>query len=466
MLRGAQRRLTRSVLFTDIVGSTETAAQLGDQRWRGTLAQHHAVVRRELRRFHGREVDTAGDGFFAVFESPTEAVRCAAAVAPAVRRIGLDVRVGIHTGDVETSGEKVSGIAVHIGARLMAMAGPGEVLVSGTVRDLVAGSGNEFVDRGRHELKGVPGTWQVFSLVLPELAEPAAIAVAEEGAERRVSGRLRIGLLGAGLAGVGLFAVAWIAIALSRGSAPLALATTTPTEQAGSSPSATPPATALPRPLPGTRALSRLVGSTGSTGELQAGVKYSPMWFIPAFTLAGVSSWWSVFDISDEVEFVEGPNEPRPPFTIGAARASGDVLVLWILRPNRVIPIGGGAIPVPSGLATWLESRSDLDLSSPSPVTIGRFSGTRLEATIGAGATVNDHHAINLICIPLSDCSWNGDSSAAVISLGSSDTIEILVLNVGGDHIVIAATAASTIWPDARAKVDQLLRGLAFVPGS
>ena len=460
MLRGAQRRLTRTVLFTDIVGSTETAAQLGDQRWRGTLAQHHAVVRRELRRFHGREVDTAGDGFFAVFESPTEAVRCAAAVAPAVRRIGLDVRVGIHTGDVETSREKVSGIAVHIGARLMALAGPGEVLVSGTVRDLVAGSGDEFIDRGRHELKGVPGTWQVLSLVLPELAEPAAIAVAEEGAEPRVSGRLRIGLLGAGLAGVGLLAVAWIAITLSRGSAPLALATTTPTEQAGSSPSATPPATALPRPLPGTRALSL-------PGELQADVTYSPMRFIPAFTLRGVSSWWSAEDRAEIAAFVQGPNEPGQA-TINGTRAAGDVLILWIFRPDRLIPIGGGEpIPVPSGLglATWLESRSDLDLSSPSPVSIGGFPGTRLEATIGAGATLNDKHAINLMCWSLSECFWNG-YAGGTIGLGSSDKIEILVLSVRGDLVVIAATAASAIWPDERAKVDQLLAGLTFVPGS
>src|SRR3989304_2070025 len=123
--RPETRRLFRTVLFTDIVGSTEMAAQLGDRRWRKTVARHNATVRRELRRHHGREIDTAGDGFFAPFESPTDAVRCAASVLAAVHGLGLRIRAGIHTGEVEPAGDKVGGIAVHIGARLLAMAGPG-----------------------------------------------------------------------------------------------------------------------------------------------------------------------------------------------------------------------------------------------------------------------------------------------------------------------------------------------------
>jgi class 3 adenylate cyclase len=148
-------RLLATVLFTDIVGSTETAAKLGDRRWRGLLEEHHRVVRRELSRFRGREIDTAGDGFLATFDGPARGVRCAAAIRDGVSPLGLEIRAGLHTGECELTGEKVSGIAVHIGARVAAQAVPGEVLVSSTVRDLVAGSGITFQDHGEHELKGI-----------------------------------------------------------------------------------------------------------------------------------------------------------------------------------------------------------------------------------------------------------------------------------------------------------------------
>jgi class 3 adenylate cyclase/streptogramin lyase len=200
--RPKTRRLFRTVLFTDIVGSTEMAAQLGDRRWRRTVAKHHDAIRRELRRHHGREIDTAGDGFFAIFESPTDAVRCASAVLAAVHGLGLRIRAGVHTGEVEPAGAKVGGIAVHIGARLLAMAAPEEVLVSGTVRDLVAGSGHEFEDRGEHELKGVPGRWHVHALVLPRLDESIAVGAAEEDEERQAAAARRQRLLIGGLLGV------------------------------------------------------------------------------------------------------------------------------------------------------------------------------------------------------------------------------------------------------------------------
>jgi class 3 adenylate cyclase len=157
-------RMLATVLFTDLVGSTERATQLGDRRWRDLLEQHHASVRRELTRFDGQEVDTAGDGFFATFDGPARAIRCAQAVIESVRPLGLDVRAGLHTGEVELADRKIAGIAVNIGARVAARAGAGEVLVSGTVRDLVAGSGLEFEDRGAAELKGVPGEWRLFAV--------------------------------------------------------------------------------------------------------------------------------------------------------------------------------------------------------------------------------------------------------------------------------------------------------------
>jgi pimeloyl-ACP methyl ester carboxylesterase/class 3 adenylate cyclase len=157
-------RILSTILFTDIVGSTERAATLGDARWRELLEQHHALVRRQLVRHRGNEVDTAGDGFFASFDGPERAIRCATAISAGVGELGLEVRVGLHTGECELVGGKIGGIAVHIGARVAAEAGAGEVLVSSTVKDLVAGSGVEFEDRGATELTGVPGEWRLFAV--------------------------------------------------------------------------------------------------------------------------------------------------------------------------------------------------------------------------------------------------------------------------------------------------------------
>jgi pimeloyl-ACP methyl ester carboxylesterase/class 3 adenylate cyclase len=156
-------RVLATVLFTDIVRSTERAVDLGDRGWQDVLRSHHRLVRDELRRYRGVEQDTAGDGFFATFDGPARAVRCAQRVCEAVGGLGLEVRAGVHTGECERSGEKMGGIAVHIGARVMALAQPGEVLVSSTVRDLVSGSGLTFAERGTHRLKGIPGEWKLFA---------------------------------------------------------------------------------------------------------------------------------------------------------------------------------------------------------------------------------------------------------------------------------------------------------------
>ena len=151
-----------TILFTDIVGSTERAAELGDRAWRELLERHHAFVRRELTRFRGEERDTAGDGFFATFDGPARAIRCAQALVDGIRDLGLEVRAGVHTGECQLHDGKVAGLAVSIGARVAASAGPSEVLVSQTVKDLVAGTGLLFEDRGERELKGVPGSWRVY----------------------------------------------------------------------------------------------------------------------------------------------------------------------------------------------------------------------------------------------------------------------------------------------------------------
>ena len=157
-------RQLSTVFFTDIVDSTSVIAEIGDARWRDLLARQRAIVRRELLRHQGREIDTAGDGFLATFDGPARAVRCACVVRDAVQELGIEIRAGLHTGEVEVLGDGLAGVAVHIGQRVLATAEPSEVLVSSTVRDLTAGSGLEFEDRGLHELKGVPEEWRLFAV--------------------------------------------------------------------------------------------------------------------------------------------------------------------------------------------------------------------------------------------------------------------------------------------------------------
>ena len=160
----ADDRVLATVLFTDIVDSTRRAAEMGDRDWHALLDAHDAVVRSQLARFRGREVNTSGDGFLAMFDGPQRAIRCAMAIRDAVQALGIEVRAGLHTGECEARGDDIGGIAVHIGARVSALAGPNDVLVSSTLRDLVIGSGLEFEERGAHQLKGVPGEWHLFAV--------------------------------------------------------------------------------------------------------------------------------------------------------------------------------------------------------------------------------------------------------------------------------------------------------------
>jgi class 3 adenylate cyclase/pimeloyl-ACP methyl ester carboxylesterase len=160
----ADDRVLATVLFTDIVDSTRRAAEIGDRDWHALLDAHDAVVRSQLARFRGREVNTSGDGFLAMFDGPQRAIRCAMAIRDAVQTLGIEVRAGLHTGECEVRGDGIGGIGVHIGARVSALAGPNDVLVSSTLRDLVIGSGLEFEDRGAHQLKGVPGEWRLFAV--------------------------------------------------------------------------------------------------------------------------------------------------------------------------------------------------------------------------------------------------------------------------------------------------------------
>jgi class 3 adenylate cyclase len=157
-------RMLATVMFTDIVDSTRRASELGDRGWRQLIERHDQLMRRELERHRGRAVKTMGDGFLATFDGPARGIRCATSAREAVRELGIDIRAGLHTGEVEVMGDDIAGIAVNIGARVGAAAGPGEVLVSRTVTDLVAGSGIDFADRGVHALKGLPGEWQLYAV--------------------------------------------------------------------------------------------------------------------------------------------------------------------------------------------------------------------------------------------------------------------------------------------------------------
>lgn len=165
----AGERVLTTVLFTDIAGATERLVALGDRHWGEILLQHRVLVRRELAHYGGHEVEVVGDSFFATFESPASAVRCACAMREAVKELGIEMRIGVHAGEVEYEGEDLIGITLHIGSRVTGVAGPGEVLVSSTVRDLVAGSGITFTDRGGHILRGIPGEWRLFTPDVPEV---------------------------------------------------------------------------------------------------------------------------------------------------------------------------------------------------------------------------------------------------------------------------------------------------------
>jgi class 3 adenylate cyclase len=157
-------RVLTTILFTDIVGSTEQAASLGDERWLTLLDIHDRAIREQIRRFRGREIKGTGDGFLISFDGPARAIRCAVSIGEAVKAIGIEVRIGLHTGECELRGDDIGGLAVHIAARVNALAGPGEVLVTSTIKDLVVGSGITFTETGEHTLRGVPGTWKLFAV--------------------------------------------------------------------------------------------------------------------------------------------------------------------------------------------------------------------------------------------------------------------------------------------------------------
>lgn len=185
MPRARRTTILTTLMFTDIVGSTKVAEEMGDRRWRELLARHHRIVRESLREFRGRELDTAGDGVFARFDSPGSAIRCASSIGDAVRELGIEIRAGVHFGECEVFDGKLSGVNVHVGARTMAEAGAGQVLVTGGVRDLVRGAGFGFADHGRRELRGTEGEWHLFEVTSVDNAPRDPPLSEEESRSRR-----------------------------------------------------------------------------------------------------------------------------------------------------------------------------------------------------------------------------------------------------------------------------------------
>jgi class 3 adenylate cyclase/DNA-binding beta-propeller fold protein YncE len=397
--RGGDKRLLATVLFTDIVGSTEKAATLGDRRWRELIGEHHSVLRRSLRQHNGREVDTAGDGFFATFERPADAIACATAAIDGVRRLGIDIRAGVHTGEVERGGSKVGGIAVHIGARVLALAGPGEVIVTSTVRELVGGSGLRFVDRGTHELKGVPEPWHLYALDAPPA--PTEVTTAAGGPADSVkvatsTGRRPV-LLGL-VAGGAVVAVAAVAFLAAGGATPVP------------SPSAASSATLSPTPSTGPDAAIVLAATGEQVGGQRVGTS-------PGDVIVGESSIWVANVGSSTVSRIDPDTGVQ--LTIGG-----------VGRPSGLAYEGGAdRLWVLDGLAnklTLVDSRTGAVLES------FRQSGRGIG--YGAGAI------------------WIADEiteSVVVIDPASRQVIDTIALPAGSAPVAVAV-ADEAVWVAAK----------------
>lgn len=384
-------RILAAVLFTDMVDSTTFAEELGDRRWKALTAQHHSIVRRQLKRFGGREIDTAGDGFFATFREPAAAISCACAASEAVRELGVEIRAGVHFGECEQLGKKLSGITVVVGARIMALGGAGEILVSGTAAELARGASYGLADRGTHELKGVGGEWRVFAvdsiegvprpqpLDATQAAERRAAITPEDGRRRIARPALLAGFAVAALAAAALVFVLW------------------------RSPQATPPG-------PDTIARINQAGE-GFDTEVAAGARAFPEDMI----FDGSSLWIANVGNRTLVRLdPEGSSDPEvfgtPSPPTGLAFADGQVWVTYgfISDPRRAvdvldpadallgpadIAVPNGSYPIASGEgALWIADvlgstivRHDLASGSNSSIGLPAGSGP-ISLDVGAGS--------------------------------------------------------------------------------
>ena len=451
--RDGSGRFLTTILFVDIVGSTELAATVGDAAWRGLLGRYYAAVRDRLRRFGGRQIDTAGDGLFASFDAPADAITCALAIRDTATELGFAIRAGLHMGEVQTIEGKVGGIAVHIGARIAAVAGPGEVLVSGTVKDLVQGSGLRFEERGERELKGVPGRWSLFAAAPP--AEDAAVPVgaAPSPTERRTVGpRASVGdglyrLLPRSRVARGIL-VAAVAIVLVAITGDLFLAGGNGVPSPSPVAQVSPTASLVPSVAVGANSLGRLdpvsgtVGSDVAVGALPSGIAVASdgsIWVTN--TTAGTVSRLDPTG-SRVIQTVEGAGPSPTGIAAGAdaiwvAESGGQKVARISPATNTVVkeyPVGNG----PSGVAVdtagqvWVTDRLDGTLVRLDPdsghVTPYAIGLTPMDVAVGAGAV------------------WVSDyDKGAVVRVDPRDGSVLARVNVGNGASAIAASDAA-VW--------------------
>jgi YVTN family beta-propeller protein len=395
MKRRGRGHVLTTILFTDIVGSTRVAAELSDRRWRVLLDRHHAIVRKELKRFGARELDTAGDGFFAAFSEPSDAIRCACAIVEGVRALGIEVRAGLNHGEAEVIAGKLGGMAVHAAARIMSLAGPGEVLVASTIRDLVPGSGFTFADRGTHELRDIPGAWRLYAVTGADGTDVEGPLDPDVAAERRANiepspllqrrgGRVLVGAV----------AIAVVAVGVTI---PL-------TARRGSSPSPTP----HPSPAP-TSSVDQVVRIDPLTQEISAPI---PVGKNPSAIAYGEGSTWVVNSGDNSVTRIDPVTRGTRDISVGAS-------------PHG-IAVGSGYV--------WVTNDVDGTISKIDP-SQNKVIDT-IELGIGRG-----RFPMRIAADDETGAVWTITLSA---TQGGDDTFTIYRIEVASDHLIEVLTEKRT----------------------
>jgi class 3 adenylate cyclase len=430
-----RHRVLATVLFTDIVGSTERAAEVGDAAWRQLMARHHSAVRREVRRFGGREQDSAGDGFFLAFDRPMAALRCAAAILAAVASLGMEERAAVHTGEVERMQGKLGGIAVHTAARMLAVASPGEVVVTATTRELVAGSGLRFTDRGPHTLKGLPEPIHLFALEAPESL--VAAPTRPVGAAAPDLGRL--GPWAARVAAVAVLAVAIAAVATrgignpGGGNGPVLGAAT------GSPPSRFPSFTSLP---------STTAGISDTAANLPNWGPITPGRYLLASLRGGVivtisDSYWSIGRDTGYWYASSYPDtrlwlvQEPPPSTAGCGSPK---------------PSPGGSGGLYEDWIAWLTHDPRLLTSAPIRRLFGTTGGTEVDTRIVPARA----------CPPLTGIDPHGGAKWTVIA--ESKLVRIYIIDSPEPFLVLLGAPTQQQLDAGAKEVDAMLTTLEFEP--
>lgn len=421
--RGRGDRRLATVLFTDIVSSTERAIELGDRGWRGLLRRHQRVVRAELRRYGGHEVDSAGDGFFATFPQPAQAVRCALAIRLAVRPLDLSVRSGVHTGEVEPIGPKVGGVAVHLAARVLSAAEPDEVLVTSTVRELVAGSELTFEDGGTRTFKGFADEWRVFRVTGPE--PTAAAPVAEEPA-RSDSRARRLAIAAGGLIGAGLVIGVLVILGLGGQPAPAAGVNTVVRIDGANSIAHAVPVARAPTAVAAADGALWVASEAGTVTRIDLETRASQVVGgvgIPSAMAVAAGSAWVAQGYEGRISRIDAETvELRETLELHGRRISATDQGIWITDDlaDRVVRVSG------------------LTYAQDGTVALEAGSGPRGLATDGSILWVANERSATLVQVDQASLAMIGHP----IGLGSSPT----ELAVGGGSVWVTSVEADTLY--------------------